>query len=222
MQREPRRSSSERHDGSSLNRWHGQFSPALAASPPRAMATLLDSRHRRQHRGVQPRSTMVPRFAPLPVKNPGELVLFRDIEGQGGRHSRAGVKNGRSLIVQVMQCQHVLLLFDEPDALSRADDRGALRRVRLCADLPGQRRDWRRRRDHPTGSAGVGRRSPWTWVFGHCRLWDWFSSPSDLRPRPKSAAYLRLNKTRKSTGLPAVCHPATDLARTHPRQQRWR
>ena len=30
----------------------------------------------------------------LPVKNPGELVLFRNIEGQGGRLSRAGENNG--------------------------------------------------------------------------------------------------------------------------------
>ena len=30
----------------------------------------------------------------LPVKNPGELVLFRNIEGRGGRQSRAGENNG--------------------------------------------------------------------------------------------------------------------------------
>ena len=30
----------------------------------------------------------------LPVKNPGELVLFRNIEGRGGRLSRAGENNG--------------------------------------------------------------------------------------------------------------------------------
>jgi len=30
----------------------------------------------------------------LPVKNPGELVLFRNIQGQGGRMSRAGENNG--------------------------------------------------------------------------------------------------------------------------------
>ena len=30
----------------------------------------------------------------LPVKNPGELVLFRNIEGQDGRLSRAGENNG--------------------------------------------------------------------------------------------------------------------------------
>src|SRR3990170_7209065 len=30
----------------------------------------------------------------LPVKTPGELVLFRNVEGQGGRMSRAGENNG--------------------------------------------------------------------------------------------------------------------------------
>src|SRR5690349_25120411 len=30
----------------------------------------------------------------LPVKNPGELVLFRNIEGPRGRMSRAGENNG--------------------------------------------------------------------------------------------------------------------------------
>src|SRR5215510_3550113 len=30
----------------------------------------------------------------LPVKNPGELVLFRNVEGPGGRMSRAGENNG--------------------------------------------------------------------------------------------------------------------------------
>jgi predicted permease len=31
---------------------------------------------------------------PLPVKDPGELVLFRNVEGRGGRLSRAGENNG--------------------------------------------------------------------------------------------------------------------------------